>query len=310
MNVRKFFLIICSIISAFMFLLGVASLGYINLTATVNADVYNSNNNNLISELLDPYKTTTENVNVLVLGGDKVNKNTDTMMVVNFNPTTAKISILSIPRDTKVLINRKNAKINAAYPVGGGEQAIESVSDLLGIDIKYYVYVDTSTFRKVIDKLDGVDYYVPEDMNYDDPIQNLHIHLKKGQQILDGNKAEQYMRYRQGNSGKVTKNYDGSDLKRIDAQQNFIKELIRQKVNIIYITKMNDILNLIFSNIDTNISMDEVLKLSKNITKVNANEINMFKLPGESINGSPWYYIMDRTQTKEIVDQYFKENSK
>ena len=310
MNVRKFFLIICSIISAFMFLLGVASLGYINLTTTVNADVYNPNNTNLFSEILDPYKTTTENVNVLVLGGDKVNKNTDTMMVVNFNPTTAKISILSIPRDTKVLINKKTAKINAAYPGGGGEQAIESVSDLLGVDIKYYVYVDTSTFRKVIDKLDGVDYYVPEDMNYDDPIQNLHIHLKKGQQILDGKKAEQYMRYRQGNSHKVTKNYDGSDLKRIDAQQNFIKELIRQKVNIIYITKMNDILSVIFSNFDTNIKMDEVLKLSKNINKVNANEINMFKLPGESVEGGAWYYEMDKTQAKEIVDQYFRNNSK
>lgn len=310
MNVRKFFLIICSIISAFMFLLGVASLGYINLTTTVIADVYNQNNTNLFSEILDPYKTTTENVNVLLLGGDKVNKNTDTMMLVNFNPTTAQINILSIPRDTKVLINKKNAKINAAYPVGGGEQAIDSVSDLLGVDIKYYVYVDTSTFRKVIDKLDGVDYYVPEDLNYDDPIQNLHIHLKKGQQILDGKKAEQYMRYRQGNSGKVTKNYDGSDLKRIDAQQNFIIELIKQKVNIIYITRMNDILNVIFSNIDTNIKMDEVLKLSKNINKVNSNEINMLKLPGKSVEGGAWYYEMDRTQAKEIVDQYFRNKNK
>ena len=184
------------------------------------------------------------------------------------------------------------------------------MSDLLGVDIKYYVYVDTSTFRKVIDKLDGVDYYVPEDMNYDDPLQNLHIHLKKGQQTLDGKKAEQYMRYRQSNSGKVTKNYDGSDLKRIDAQQNFIKELIRQKVNIMYITKMNDILNVIFSGIDTNIKMDEVLKLSKNINKVNANEINMFKLPGESVQSNAWYYEMDKTQAKEIVDQYFRNNYK
>lgn len=305
MNARKFFLIICSILSAFMFLLGVASLGYINLT--VSADVYNPNNTSPFSDILDSYKSTSENVNVLVLGGDKVNKNTDTMMLVNYNPITAQINILSIPRDTKVLINRKSAKINAAYPVGGGEQAIESVSDLLGVDIKYYVYIDTSTFRKVIDKLDGIDYYVPEDMNYDDPIQNLHIHLKKGQQILDGKKAEQYMRYRQGNSHKSTKNYDGSDLKRIDAQQNFIKELISQKVNLSYITKMNDILNVVFSNIDTNIKMDEVLKLAKNISKVNANEITMLMLPGESVHSNAWYYEIDKTQVSEIVNQYFSD---
>ena len=308
MNMRKFFLILSSVISTFMFILGVASLGYINLTA-VSADEYNPSNNTIISDLLDPYKTVAENVNVLVLGGDKVAQNTDTMMLVNFNPVTAKINILSIPRDTKVRINKKTHKINAAYPLGGGEQAIESVSDLLGVDIKYYVYVDTSTFRKVIDILDGVDYYVPEDMDYDDPIQNLHIHLKKGQQRLNGEKAEQYMRFRQNNRGKVTKNYDGSDLKRIDAQQNFIRELIRQKVNIVYITKMNDILNVVFNNIDTNITLDEVLKLSKNINKVNADEVTMLKLPGESayINNL-WYYEMDREQASEIVNQYFRDN--
>jgi len=290
-----------------MFILGVASLGYINLES-VSADVYNPNSGNIIGDILDTYKPLTENVNVLVLGGDKVNKNTDTMMLVNFNPSTAKINILSIPRDTKVLINRKSAKVNAAYPYGGGELAIETVSNLLGVDIKYYVYVDTSTFREIIDILDGVDYYVPEDMDYDDPLQNLHIHLKKGQQRLYGKEAEQYMRFRQNNRGKVTANYDGSDLKRIDAQQNFIKELIRQKVNIVYITKMNDILNVIFKSFDTNITLDEVLKLSKNISKVNADEISMFKLPGEPVLHDVWYYEMYRSEAKEIVDQYFKIN--
>ncbi|HOQ01427.1 MAG TPA: LCP family protein [Acetivibrio clariflavus] len=308
MNMRKFFLIFSSVISSFMFILGVASLGYINF-AEVSADEYNPNNSNIISDILDTYKTVTENVNVLVLGGDKVAQNTDTMMLVNYNPTTAKINILSIPRDTKVRIKNKTSKINAAYPLGGGELAIESVSNLLGVDIDYYVYVDTSTFRKIIDILDGVDYYVPEDMDYDDPLQNLHIHLKKGQQRLNGEKAEQFMRFRQYNRGKVTKNYDGSDLKRIEAQQNFIRELIRQKVNIVYITKMNNILNVVFNNIDTNITLDEVLKLSKNINKVNADEITMLKLPGESayINNI-WYYEMDCEQASEIISQYFREN--
>ncbi len=306
MNGRKFFLIISTVLSSFMFILGVLSLGYIYASTdeAVPDNVYKDKGN--VLGILDSYKTVNESINVLVLGGDKVNKNTDTMMLVNFNPSTAKISILSIPRDTKVRINNKTAKINAAYPGGGGERAIESVSDLLGVDIKYYVYIDTSTFRKVIDKLDGVDYYVPENMNYDDPLQNLHIHLKKGQQRLDGKMAEQFMRYRQGNNHKPTENYDGSDLKRIDAQQNFIKELIRQKVNIFYITKMNDILNVVFSNMDTNIEMDEVLKLSKNVSKINANEIKMLKLPGDSVHTSAWYYEIDKEKADEIVDQYFK----
>ncbi|WP_010250180.1 LCP family protein [Acetivibrio cellulolyticus] len=308
MNGRKFFLIICSVLSSFMFLLGVLSLAYINSSAAQETSVDSGKNTGLIQGIFDPYKTVNESINVLVLGGDKVAKNTDTMMLVNFNPVTAKINILSIPRDTKVRINKKTAKINAAYPGGGGERAIECVSDLLGVDIKYYVFIDTSTFKKTIDILGGVDYYVPEDMNYDDPFQNLHIHLEKGQQHLDGKEAEQYMRYRKGNHSKVTKNYDGSDLKRIDAQQNFIRELIRQKANMFNITKINDILNVVFSNIDTNVEMSEVIKLSKNVGKVNADDINMQKLTGHSVEEKGWYYEIDKEKAQEIVDQYFTDN--
>ena len=306
MNGRKFFLIMSTVLSTFMFLLGVLALGYINLA---NAESINgeANKSDLI-EILDPYKTSNENINILVLGGDKVAKNTDTMMLVNFNPQTAKINILSIPRDTKVRIKGKTAKINAAYPGGGGDRAMECVSDLLGVDIKYYVFINTATFRDIIDILDGVDYDVPENMNYDDPYQNLHIHLEKGMQHFDGKKAEQYMRFRKGTHMKASKNYDGSDLKRIDAQQNFIRELIRQKVNVFYITKLNSILNKVFSNIETNIEMEEVFKLSKNISKIDADSINMMKLDGTCVNEGASYYKVDKEKTEEIVDQYFRDN--
>ena len=310
MNVRKFFLIMSTVLSTFMFVLGILALGYINLVSAepLPNDSNKGTNNSGIIGILDTYKTSNESINVLVLGGDKVAKNTDTMMLVNFNPQTAKINILSIPRDTKVRIKGKTAKINAAYPGGGGERAMECVSDLLGVDIKYYVFINTSTFRDIIDILDGVDYYVPENMDYDDPYQNLHIHLDKGMQHFDGKKAEQYMRFRKGNRAKVTKNYDGSDLKRIDAQQNFIRELIRQKVNVFYITKLNSILNKVFSNIETNVEMEEVFKLSKNISKVDADSINMMKLEGTDVETDAWYYVVDKEKAEEIVDQYFRDN--
>ena len=311
MNGRKFILIMSTVLSAFMFLLGVLALGYINL---VNAESIQENSNSeasktsYIDSIVNQYKTSNKNINILVLGGDKVAKNTDTMMLVNFNPQTAKINILSIPRDTKVKIKGKTAKINAAYPGGGGDRAMECVSDLLGVDIKYYVFINTATFRDIIDILDGVDYDVPENMNYDDPIQNLHIHLEKGMQHFDGKKAEQYMRFRKGTNMKGSKNYDGSDLKRIDAQQNFIRELIRQKVNVFYITKLNSILNKVFSNIETNIEMEEVFKLSKNISKIDADSINMMKLNGTSVNEGASYYKVDKEETEKIVDQYFRDN--
>jgi LCP family protein required for cell wall assembly len=226
-------------------------------------------------------------------------------MLVNFNPYTAETSILSIPRDTKVKFNGKKAKINSAYPRGGGDLAVETLSDLLEIDIEYYVFINTSAFRDIINTLDGVDYYVPINMDYDDPIQNLHIHIKKGQQHFDGVAAERFMRFRQGNSHKANAYYDGSDLKRIDAQQNFLKEVVRQKANIFYITKVSDILNVIFKNIDTDLSMKELLNMTKNLGKVNADQINMFKLPGVSENSDGWYNTMDEDEAFEIIDEHF-----
>ena len=129
-----------------------------------------------------------EPFNILLLGGDKVNNLTDTMMLANFDPETCKVNIMSIPRDTRVFINKKERKINYAFPAGGIELAVKTVSELLDINIKYYAFVDTSAFRKIIDLLGGVDYYVPVDMDYDDPVQGLHIHLKKGQQGSTANR--------------------------------------------------------------------------------------------------------------------------
>lgn len=303
MNFRKFYFIICSILSVFMFIIGSFTLLYINFIKVDEKPVNKSGA--LIHEILSPFKENNKPINVLVLGGDKVNSNTDTMMLVNFNPSSSKLSILSIPRDTRVIIDGKRVKINSAYPKGGGELAAKTVSNLLKVDVDYYVFVNTSSFRKIIDTLGGVDYNVPVDMDWDDPIQELHIHIKKGPQHFDGVKAEQFMRFRQNNNGKVNEYYDGSDLKRIDAQQNFIKELIRQKLNIFYITRLNDIINTVFNNIETNLSMSEVLKMSSSVTKIQPDNIQTFMVPGESVLDGAWYYIMDKDKTERIVEENF-----
>ncbi len=304
MNFRKFYLIICSILSVFMFFMGSLTLLYINLN--IVEEKPENKSGALIHEILVPFKENNKPINVLVLGGDKVNNNTDTMMLVNFNPSSSKLSILSIPRDTSVTIDGKRAKINSAYPRGGGELAVKTVSNLLGVDVEYYAFIDTSSFRKIIDTLGGVDYNVPVDMDWDDTLQGLHIHIKKGPQHFDGAKAEQFMRFRQYNNGKVNQYYDGSDLKRIEAQQNFIRELIRQKMNIFYITRLDDIINTVFSNIETNISMSEVLKMSNSVTKIQADSIQTFKVPGESVLDGAWYYIMDEYETNKIIKENFK----
>jgi LCP family protein required for cell wall assembly len=283
--------------AGFLFVAGVAALSFLNL-----------NDGGFVGDLFSQLMPN-QPVNILVLGGDKVNNNTDTIMLVNYNPSSAQMNILSIPRDTKVNIKGKGTeKINFAFPYGGAKLSVETVSNLLDVNIKYYVFVDTSAFRKIVDELGGVDYNIPANMDYDDPLQNLHIHLKKGQQHLDGAKAEQFMRFRQASHSnkEISRYYDGSDLKRIDAQQNFIKEFIRQKVNIFYITKLNKIAGIIFSNIETNIKLNDALKMLQNIGKLKADTVQFFKLPGNSdYEAGGWYYIMDGKQAEEITKKYF-----
>ncbi len=304
MDFRKFSLIITVALSVFLFFAGSFLLVYSRHSVNNGTDSQST-----ISRLLDPIKPAADSVNILVLGGDNVGANTDTMMLVNFNPSTAGMNILSIPRDTKVSIKGSSVpKVNSAYSAGGEKEALDIVSQLLKVRINYYVYLDTTAFRKIIDVLDGMDYDVPVDMNYDDPLQNLHIHLKKGPQHMNGEQAERFMRFRQPSSynNEIMQFYDGSDLKRIDAQQNFIRELIRQKSNIKYISRANTIINIVFKSIKTDISSDQALKLLANINKLNAAEINMMKLPGTDSNEeSGWYFIMNRSEADSIISRYF-----
>ncbi|MDP4181675.1 MAG: LCP family protein [Bacillota bacterium] len=313
MNIRKFYLIMTTTITIFLFSSGVWLLYLINTTASAAPDSTSvKKQNNLIDNIIKPFVTDKNPVNILVLGGDKVAGNTDTMMLVNFNPGTGKINILSTPRDSRVKVRGLGfTKINAAYPKGGADLAIETLSNFLGVRIKYYVYVDTTAFRKIIDKLDGVDFYVPVDLNYDDPIQNLHIHLNKGQQHLDGKKAEQFMRFRHPThrDKEVEKFYDGSDLKRIGAQQSFVRELIRQKKDIKYLSKANDIIDVVLQSVETNITLSDALKLAQNISNIDTSGMQTFMVPGDTaIINSLWYYLPDRKATEKIVEQYFNSD--
>lgn len=309
MNFRKFYFIVCSVLSVFMFTLGVLMLVYINVT-----DVYGNQENlnnseksgSLIGDLLDPFKVTRmKSVNVFICGGDQAANLTDTMMVINYNPKTAQINVLSIPRDTQIRLNNRNAKINELYQNGGGEFAVQRLSEILQTDIEYYVHVGLPAFREIIDILGGVVYDVPVDMYYRDPLQNLTINIQAGKQHFDGKKAEEFMRFRQYSDGRANEYYDGSDLKRIKAQQNFVKELIKQKANLYYITRINEILDVVFNRLETNLSVSEVLKLSMNLDKINAENINFFTLPGRPVQQELSYYIIDKIETMKLIDDYF-----
>ncbi len=309
MNMRKFSLITSYILLAFLFAAGAFTMNYMNTSISSAASTSSNSIGNPFGNMFQDLVNTKKPVNILVLGGDRVNANTDTILLVNFDPQTTKTSIMSIPRDTKVYIEGRERKVNFAYPHGKAKLAMETVSKLLNVNIKYYVYVDTSVFRNIVDKLGGVkDFYVPANMDYDDPTQNLHIHIKKGVQDFDGAKAEQYMRFRQPNgkfSREIFQYYDGSDTKRISAQQAFIKEFIRQKTSIKYIGKLGDISNELFNSLDTNMELNDMLTLGQSITNFDFNNVQMFTMPGRPVMESLSYYIINREETEKIINEYF-----
>lgn len=285
----------------FLFASGVALFTFSNSKIELPPD-------NPIRKIILPFLIPTQPVNVLLLGGDKVNKNTDTIMLINFNPETMKVSVLSIPRDTKVIIENQERKINFAYPRGGPKLAVDTVSKLLNVNINYYFYIDISVFRNIIDMLGGVkNFYIPVDMDYDDASQNLHIHFKKGYQDLNGEQAEEFMRFRKGKHlSQILNYYDGSDNKRIDAQQSLLKELVRQKATISYLPKINSIISELFKNLETDISMNELLKLTPNFANFQIKNLAFFTVPGVPEEEKLYYYICNIDKTSKIVSNYFQ----
>jgi len=241
--------------------------------------------------------------NVLILGVDSNNLNntkcrTDTIMVASLNLENNKASIISIPRDTRVKIKGRKYKdkINHAHVYGGVALTIDTVEELLNIPIHNYIKIDYKALEKVIDEIGGVHIDVPIDMKYSDPYADppLYINLEKGPQILSGEKAIQFVRFRKG--------YKDQDIGRISSQQHFIRavlEEISQPKNIIKIPKLIDIL---IENTETNLSKTQIVKYSLKGIKINSSEINMVTLPGTSkLYNGVWYYDVSQEDIEILI---------
>lgn len=254
--------------------------------------------------MLAPVTKESGKINVLICGVDKAESLTDTIMIASYNLDADEVNILSVPRDTRMYVGSRYQKINAAHSITqngkkkGMNGTIEAVTRLTGIPINYYVKFTCSAFRETIDALGGVDFDVPQNMNYDDPVQDLHIHLTKGYQHLDGDKAEQFVRFRR---------YPMGDIDRVVAQQSFIKALAEQKINASIITKLPELYKALQKNLDTNITIADVTRYIGNVTDLSPENIHMYSVPGTA-NGTDYgssYWIADMTQLASLVQNTF-----
>ncbi len=247
-------------------------------------------------------------VNVLVLATDKGRLLTDTVMVANVNTHTKSLNLMSIPRDTRITLDSgSNVKLNSVYQREDEDKrpnlVKKKIEELIGLKLDYYVVIHPEGFRNVIDALGGVDFYVPQNMHYEDPSQDLYIHLNEGMQHMDGNMAEQYVRYRSG--------YANADLGRIHAQQEFLKALYEQKLNAKTIAKLPTIYSQVKDDFKTNIGLSDISRLAKTLYNFNDATLNAYQLPStpQYIGGAS-YMVPDENAIKELVDTVFKATEK
>ena len=242
----------------------------------------------------------TGKINVLVVGVDKDGTRSDVNMLFSLDPKEKTVNLMSIPRDTRVEFKKgSHGKINACIGKQNGEELlIETVKDLTGMPINNFCKVNFEGLRNIIDILGGVEFDVPMDMDYDDPAQDLHIHLKKGKQTLNGADAEGLLRFRKG--------YATGDLGRIDMQQAFLKELINQKLSPKYIFKAVPVVKEISKNVETDMSVMYMLIYAWKFRDSDKVEFNSYTLPGApKMIGGVSYYLCDEAATENLVRTQF-----
>ena len=235
---------------------------------------------------------------ILVSGVDDGNGGSDTNILLAVDAANDYIYGVSIPRDSKAVFNGKNHKINAAYNTGGMEMLADVVSRQLGIPVDYTVLVDLRGFEALVNAIGGVDFYIPVDMDYDDPVQDLHIHFSKGSAHLNGADALKVVRFRHNNDGT---GYGSEDLGRMQTQQNFLKTVAKQTLTVSNLTKIDSFVKIFQQYVETDLTLGNLAWLGREAIAIGAENIDFSTLPGEW--KSPYIYL-DQEATLTLVNQY------
>lgn len=254
-------------------------------------------------------------VNILVMGIDRTagtkdgdpavfRGNSDTMLLVRVDPTSDSVSLLSIPRDTRVDIEGSQTnKINDANVQGGATLAAQTVSSVLnGVPIDRYVRVSTDAFKELVDLLGGVEVNVPKPMVYEDKTQKLKINLAPGLQTLNGGQAEQFARFRNDALG---------DIGRVQRQQALLKALRQKLLSPAVIPQIPGLIQAMQKHIDTNLSMEEMMALVGAGRKLSEGKFKMVMLPGRFSAPNEYaasYWLLDPIGRDRVMRQYFGVN--
>ncbi|MEM9215724.1 MAG: LCP family protein [Cyanobacteria bacterium P01_F01_bin.150] len=227
----------------------------------------------------------------------------DTMLLIRFTPDDQRLTVLSLPRDTRTVVGDVGyTKLNEANRIGGPATTATAVSELLdGVGIDRYVRINVQGVEKLIDALGGVTVYVPKDMKYQDDSQHLYINLKQGEQHLTGEQAMQFLRFRYDSFG---------DIGRVQRQQTLMRALQEQTLNPGTIGRLPQILSVIQSHVDTNLSVEELLALVGFASKVDRSGVQMLMLPGDFSQPGQHelsYWLPSEKGISQLMMEYFDQ---
>ena len=212
--------------------------------------------------------------NILILGiddGENGGREADTIILLSFSNDTGKSRLISIPRDTWVEADSSAGRVGSLYTWGGASLIVRHISNLLGISIHQYVVIDMSTFAELVDIFGGVDIYVEENMDYEDPESGLEIHLGQGYQHLNGEESQKYLRFRSEKLG---------DVGRVQRQQKFFKSFYAKVLQLDTIPKLPAIADIFKNKMETSAEIFDSAHLANVLRRMSSDPPTTVMLPG------------------------------
>ena len=253
--------------------------------------------------------------------------NTDTIIVVAYDVPNQQLNLMSIPRDTMVNVPWDIKRINSVYNYApyydkdGIDFLREELSYLIGFQPDYTVVVEWEAVGELVDAIDGVWFDVPLDMDYEDPTQEVWIHLDAGYQELDGDKAMQLLRYRQNNKMVNGENvmyggYPNGDLGRVQTQQDFLKAVIEKCLSSISISNIPSMVSIFMDNVETSggLTMNNLAWFAQQaiVGGLSMDNVNFMSLPNRLVSvysrtyGNTQSYVTPiPDELLEMVNTYF-----
>ena len=240
----------------------------------------------------------------VILVYDQAFSNTDTIMVGRLDTEAGTLDAVSIPRDTLVNVSWGVKKVNTILPLekNDPDRFLEHLSNLIGFTPDCYAVVNLNEVDKLVDCIGGVYYNVPRDMHYDDPSQNLHIHINQGYQLLNGANAVKVLRFRVGNDNS---GYYNGDLGRIATQQDFLTTMAAQFLKLGNIPNLTTAIQIFEDNVKTDLTANNIAFFAREFLKLDKENIRFHTMPNRLISirgGSYLEIVID--EWIDIVDNY------